>query len=172
MRKLILIPLFFISLIIFGQSTKKKSSLRTNPETVNHCGYIKDNVLYVVITDGAGIKVPVTFDIDKESVGKIKKLRIYDEYIKDGKSDFICFSDLEVEKASMQAMFKMKNTTSYSIVKEAVGSITVTEFGSLMITFTGKAQNGYGNYLMFKVKNRSYWDDFQKIEGSECNVDF
>ena len=160
-----------MSLVSFGQSTKKKSSLRTKPETVNNCGRIKDNVLYVVITDGAGIKVPVTFDIDKESVEKIKELRIYREYIKDGKSDFICFLNLEVAKASIQAMYKMKNTTSYSIVKEAVGSITVTEFGSLMIKFTGKAQNGYGNYLMFKVKYRSYWDDLQNIEGSACDID-
>lgn len=143
----LLLCVILLSVSSFGQQTK-----------------IENNELKLNLKNGAGVEVPVTFSISKETIPIIKDSKLYKKYEIDLKtnpenekflkeSEGIPYIDLFIKgkiiSANFMNKYKFKNPTSYSVVPNSKGMIYLSEDKNfLTISFSVQAQNGYGNQIM------------------------
>jgi len=163
MKKLFL--LFTINVFIFASLLAQ-----TKPTEV----YIKNGKFHTVFTNGLGVEIPVTFNIDDSTVFKLTQSDMFKQW------DIETFSDTVANKEMIQFFNKnphieiflynqclasqwmttlyLKNKESFTPITESNGLIFFTSGNELCITWSYKAQNEYGNMIFSKAYRVIVWN--------------
>ena len=136
--------------------------------------YVKNNVFYTTFETGIGQKVPMRFNIN--SIKKITTSEFYKYWLNSTSKDAKFLKEWKslsnIEKflmdqtflASFYARTDLTNKNSYTPLN-GESTIEIDDFDQITIMFPLKAQNEYGNFIIYKA-----YYVFGLVDGKEKNI--
>ena len=177
MKKLLFITAVLVSIVSFGQKKEHSFTLKTAPSG------IKYGVFSTKMENGIGVKMPISFKVI--DIQEVKNTNVYkafaDGYVTDknyqaeckalGLDVFGAFLLESTQISGVTVKYEFKNKASFTLIKDAEGSVYAMSPDEVVFSFPCQAQNGYGNMIYntayFSVKLVNNKLDYEALVSSK-----